>query len=181
VTGLSQPVTRAWCSFKLGDQRYGVELERVQEVIRPQPVTRVPSAPPALAGLMNLRGRIVPVVDLRVLLGLGFADETSFLVIVRSEDGPVALLVDEIGDVERVHDDAPVPWLPGAGHPAAGHPAAPGHHHHPLAPDDAGSTLIAATIAQPDHLLVVLDLDRTLARAFERPGRPARPSPEGRS
>jgi len=181
MTGVTPPATRAWCSFRLGDHRYGVALEAVQEVLRPQPVTRVPAGPPALAGLMNLRGHIVPVVDLRVLLGLGTADETSFLVIVRADDGPVALLVDEIGDVERVSEGAPVPYLPGAGHPAAGHPATPGHHHHPLAPDDTCSTLIAATIAQPDHLLVVLDLDRTLARAFERPGRPARTSSEGRS
>src|SRR5262249_55256003 len=113
-----------------------------------------------------LRGRIVPVVDLRVLLARGAADETSFLVVVRTDDGPVGLLVDEIGDVEREREDERSPAL---AEPATVERA------------EAGTPVIAATIARPDHLLVVLDLDRTLARAFERPTPSSRPSLEDRS
>jgi purine-binding chemotaxis protein CheW len=140
---------QAWCTFQLAGGDYGVELARVQEVLRAQPVTRLPHAPAAIAGLMNLRGRIVPVVDTRRVLGIdgaraGDVARRSGLVIVRSADGPVALLVDAIGDVRRAEDAAPS--LPAAESP-----------------------LVARTLALPGQLLVVLDLDRVLERAFAAP------------
>jgi len=141
-----------------------VALARVQEVLRSQPVTRVPRSAPALAGVIHLRGRIVPVVDLRVLLALGAADQASFVVVVRSDDGPVGLLVDQIGDVER--ETEPSPALP---EPPAAELA------------EAAAPLVSSTIARSDHLLVVLDLDRVLARAFERTSQTFRPSFEDRS
>jgi purine-binding chemotaxis protein CheW len=158
-------MARAWCSFRLAGDCYGVELARVQEVLRPQPITRVPGTAPALAGVIHLRGRIVPVVDLRVLLALATTDETSFLIVVRSGDGPVGLLVDAIGDVERELEGERSPALP---EPATAERAA------------SGPPVVASTIARPDHLLVVLDLDRVLARAFERPEFSPRPSSEDR-
>lgn len=150
---------QAWCTFRLAGGNYGVELARVQEVLRPLPVTRLPLAPRAIAGLINLRGRIVPVVDLQVVLGTESAPARSTVapagptrggfVVVRSPEGPMALLVDAIGDVRR-GDDAPPPSLA----------AAPSTGREPDGP------LIARTLALPGELLVVLDLDRVLARAF---------------
>ena len=144
---------QAWCTFQLAGGDYGVELARVQEVLRSQPVTRLPHAPSAIAGLMNLRGRIVPVVDTRRLLGIdeprsGDVARSGGLVVVRGAEGPVALLVDAIGDVRRA-EDAP-PSLPAAESP-----------------------LIARTLALPGQLLVVLDLDRALERAFASPAAPS--------
>jgi len=147
---------QAWCTFRLAGGDYGVELAHVQEVLRPLPVTRLPLAPPAIAGLINLRGRIVPVVDTCLVLGRGAAPARSTdpaargaFVVVRSAEGPVALLVDAIGDVRHA-DAAPLPSL--ATEPVAGR--------------DPGGSLIACTLALPGQLLVVLDLDRVLAHAF---------------
>lgn len=79
----------------------GVEVSKVQEVIRYQPTTRVPLAASAVHGLMNLRGQIVTTLDLRKRLGLPKRETEKPLmnIVLRSTDGPISLLVDEIGDV----------------------------------------------------------------------------------
>jgi purine-binding chemotaxis protein CheW len=93
-----------FCTFYLAGLFFGIEVNKVQEVLRHQPTTRVPLAPPVLGGLINLRGQIVTAVDLRARLGLEprAADVLPMNVVVRSEDGAVSLLVDEIGDVVSV-------------------------------------------------------------------------------
>jgi len=90
-----------WCTFLVEDGLYGLDVARVHEVLRPQPLTRVPLAPPSVAGLLNLRGQIVPAVDLRTLFGLALLTTPGGLVVVRSGDGLTALVVDAIGDVRR--------------------------------------------------------------------------------
>src|SRR5262249_26109126 len=86
---------------------------QVQEVIRTQQMTRVPLAPKAVRGLINLRGQIVTAIDLRERLGLPplGADHDPMNVVVRTDDGAVSLLVDEIGDVLETDADEfePVP------------------------------------------------------------------------
>lgn len=96
-----------YCTFHLGDLFLGVEVTRVQEVIRHQVTTPVPLASPVIGGLMNLRGEIVTTIDLRTRLGLGErADgEDPMNVVIRSDDGVVSLLVDTIGDVIEVVDE----------------------------------------------------------------------------
>jgi purine-binding chemotaxis protein CheW len=100
--------TRQFCTFTLDGNHYGIDVREVQEVIRTQPMTRVPLAPPAVRGLINLRGQIVTAVDLRRRLDLPDrpADRTPVNVVVRTDDGAVSLMVDEIGDVLPVDDDA---------------------------------------------------------------------------
>jgi purine-binding chemotaxis protein CheW len=81
---------------------FGIEVEKVQEVLRYQPMTRVPLAPPVVRGLINLRGQIVTAIDLRRRLEIGAASgdrQPPINVVVRNGDGAVSLLVDEIGDV----------------------------------------------------------------------------------
>jgi purine-binding chemotaxis protein CheW len=94
-------------TFSVAGHLFGVEVTVVQEVIRYQPMTRVPLAPAALAGLINLRGQVITAVDLR---RLGFpdraADELAMDVIVRTRNGLVSLLVDRIGDVVEVAEEA---------------------------------------------------------------------------
>ena len=99
--------TRQFCTFYLGRDFYGVDVQKVQEVLRYQPQTRVPLAPNSVRGLINLRGQIVTALDLRCRLGLGEPDKDTLPinVIVRTDDGAVSLLVDEIGDVVEVTDD----------------------------------------------------------------------------
>lgn len=94
------------CTFRLGGALHGVAVERVQEVVRELPITRVPLAPPALRGLINLRGEIVPAIDLRTCLGLPPHDAPSFNVVVHAGEGVVSLLVDDVGDVMDLDDRA---------------------------------------------------------------------------
>jgi purine-binding chemotaxis protein CheW len=95
-----------FCTFYLEKLLFGVELKGVQEVIRSLDMTHVPLAPEVVGGLINLRGQIVTAVDLRRRLELGTrSPETLPMnVVVRSEDGAVSLLVDEIGDVVEVEE-----------------------------------------------------------------------------
>jgi purine-binding chemotaxis protein CheW len=98
--------TSQFCTFYLDQLLFGVELQGVQEVIRNLEMTQVPLAPPVVRGLINLRGQIVTAVDLRQRLALKPlpADALPMNVVVRSEDGAVSLLVDEIGDVAEVEE-----------------------------------------------------------------------------
>jgi purine-binding chemotaxis protein CheW len=80
----------------------------VQEIIRHQPITRVPLASPAVRGLINLRGQLVTAIDLRKRLSFPpVAKEQQMMnVVIRDDEGAVSLLVDEIGDVVEVDDAA---------------------------------------------------------------------------
>jgi len=99
--------TKQFCTFFLKGLFFGVEVLKVQEVIRYQEMTRVPLAPPVVQGLINLRGHIVTAVDLRRRLDLRErpAGQLPMNVVVRTEDGAVSLLVDEIGDVLEVDEE----------------------------------------------------------------------------
>jgi purine-binding chemotaxis protein CheW len=93
-----------FATFRVGDLYFGIEVMRVQEVLRFQPITRVPLATSVIEGLINLRGQIVTAIDLRRRLGLAKSETGNcpMNIVVRSQDGPVSLLVDEIGDVLNV-------------------------------------------------------------------------------
>ena len=93
--------TKQFCTFYLDRHLLGVEVAEVQEILRYQETTTVPIAPTVIQGLMNLRGQIVTVLDLRRRLGLPerIDQTTAFNVIVRAPDGPVSLLVDRVGEV----------------------------------------------------------------------------------
>ncbi len=103
--------SQQFCTFFLDGLFFGVEVENVQEVIRHQSMTRVPLAPTSVAGLINLRGQIVTAVDLRHRLGLKdrLSGTLPMNVVVRSEDGAVSLLVDEIGDVVELAEESHEP------------------------------------------------------------------------
>jgi purine-binding chemotaxis protein CheW len=90
-----------YATFFVKDLFFGIEVLQVQEVLRYQEMTKVPLAPPVIEGLINLRGQIVTAIDMRRRLKLEPRDpaETPMNMVVRSEDGAVSLLVDEIGDV----------------------------------------------------------------------------------
>jgi len=97
---------RQVATFMLDQLYFGVEVLKVQEVIRYQELTRIPLAPPVVEGLINLRGQIVTAIDLRRRLGLADRREDTLPmnVVVRTADGVVSLLVDEIGDVLEVSE-----------------------------------------------------------------------------
>lgn len=100
--------TTQLCTFTVGDLFFGVEVTKIQEVLRAQPMTRIPLSPRMVRGLINLRGQIVTAVDLRACLGFAprVDGEPPMNVVVRGTDGCVSLLVDTIGDVIEVDDGA---------------------------------------------------------------------------
>lgn len=112
-------MSQQFCTFYLDKLFFGVEVEKVQEVIRYQAMTRVPRAPELIGGLINLRGQIVTAIDLRKRLDMEPRQEgrNPMNVVVRTEEGAVSLLVDEIGDVVEVTPgtfEAPPETLTGA-------------------------------------------------------------------
>ncbi len=100
--------TRQFCTFFLDGLYFGIDVQKVQEVIRYQDMTRVPLASRVVRGLINLRGQIVTAIDLRRRLQLTErpGDRLPMNVVVRSDDGAMSLLVDEIGDVVEAQEDA---------------------------------------------------------------------------
>jgi len=99
--------TRQFCTFFLEHYCFGIDVRQVQEVFRSHEQTRVPLAPPVVSGLINLRGQIVTVIDLRRRLELPprAAAQQPMHVVVHHDESAVDLLVDEIGDVVDVADD----------------------------------------------------------------------------
>jgi purine-binding chemotaxis protein CheW len=97
-----------FCTFYVAGQCFGIDVLKVQEIIRYQQMTRVPLANSAVKGLINLRGQIVTAIDLRRRLGVEDrpADQLPMNVVVQTDDGAVSLLVDEIGDVLEVSESA---------------------------------------------------------------------------
>lgn len=99
---------RQFCTFFVDGLFFGIDVLQVQEVLRYQPMTKVPMAPAMVRGLINLRGQIVTAIDLRHRLGLASrsADSLPMNIVVRSEDGAVSLLADQIGDVIEIDDES---------------------------------------------------------------------------
>jgi purine-binding chemotaxis protein CheW len=93
-----------YVTFTLDGSLYGIDVLRVQEALRSQARTRVPLAPPTIAGLVNLRGQVVLTIDLRTRLGLPCRADLAepMMVVVQVDGEAVSLLVDEIGDVVEV-------------------------------------------------------------------------------
>jgi len=112
-------MSRQFATFSVAGARYGIDVLRVQEALRAQARTTVPLAPPGITGLVNLRGQVVMLLDLRTRLGLGplAADAEPMMIVVEVDGEPISLLVDEIGDVIDVDDsqfETPPDTLPAA-------------------------------------------------------------------
>jgi purine-binding chemotaxis protein CheW len=106
ITGLQK--TRQFSTFRINDLLLGIEVIKVQEVLRYQELTVIPLAPAVIEGLINLRGQIIIAIDTRRSLGLPRANSEALPmnVVIHSGDGIVSLLVDDIGDVIDVPLDA---------------------------------------------------------------------------
>jgi purine-binding chemotaxis protein CheW len=136
--------------FQLGAELYGVEIARVHEIIRLQAVTRVPHAPAFVEGVINLRGKVIPVVDLRRRFGLPLAEHTraSRIVVVEIGDQVVGIVVDGVSEVLRVNHatiEPPSPVVAGV-----------------------DSDYLHGIAKLPDRLVILLNLDRVLARDERR-------------
>ena len=136
--------TKQYCTFSLHGLYFGVEVLAVQEVLRHQPMTRVPLASATVQGLINLRGQIVTAIDLRLRLELPprAGGQLPMNVVIRHADGAVSLLVDEIGEVLEMADD--------------------GLERPPETIRGAARELIKGVYKLKERLLLILDTDKTV-------------------
>ncbi|HZH28275.1 MAG TPA: chemotaxis protein CheW [Azospirillaceae bacterium] len=97
----SADVTADYVTVLIGDQLLGLPVLRVQDILGPQQITRVPLAPPEVLGSLNLRGRIVTAIDVRCRLGLPPRDDgkPSMSVVVEHHGDLYSLQVDQVGEV----------------------------------------------------------------------------------
>jgi purine-binding chemotaxis protein CheW len=112
LTGADRDRNRnQYLTFSLGQQQYGIEILRVQEIKGYTTVTAVPNMPPHIKGVMNLRGTVVPVVDLRARFGMSESEYTRFTVIIVVNLGTrvVGLIVDSVTDVLDIPSSDVVP------------------------------------------------------------------------
>ena len=93
--------------FKLGEEAFGVEIGMVESIIKMLPVTRLPQAPEFVEGVINLRGKILPVIDLRKRLAIAISEITrdSRMVVIALAGTTVAMVVDQVNEVLRINDD----------------------------------------------------------------------------
>lgn len=94
-------------SFKIGEEEFGVEILKVQEINRMLQITKVPNSPEFVDGVINLRGRVIPVIDLRIKLGLPKKEFTknTRIVVVELSGRTVGFIVDEVSEVLRIPKD----------------------------------------------------------------------------
>lgn len=113
----SAETTRQLLTFALNEQDFGIDILRVQEIRNFTRVTPIPNMPESIKGVMNLRGTVIPIVDLRTRFEMPSADYTQFTVIIVVNVGTkvMGLVVDAVSDVLDVGTDAiePAPSING--------------------------------------------------------------------
>jgi purine-binding chemotaxis protein CheW len=141
--GQSDDVQLVVCS--LGDERYGLEVGLVREIIRHPTITALPGSGRAVGGVINLRGRIIPVLDLRERFGMPTQAPTSLSRVVVTDAGglQVGLVVDAVSEVVRILRSAIEPT--------------------PALASSAGSEHLSGIAHVGDELIILLDLERLLA------------------
>jgi purine-binding chemotaxis protein CheW len=91
-------------SFNIGDEEFGVDILRVREINRMVDITRIPNAPDFVDGVINLRGKVIPIIDLRTRLGMERKpyDKSTRIVIVELQGRIVGFVVDAVSEVLRI-------------------------------------------------------------------------------
>jgi purine-binding chemotaxis protein CheW len=97
-----------YLTFVLADEEYGLEILKVQEIIGMMPITPVPRTPGYLRGVVNLRGKVIPVVDLRLKFGMDFKDQTdeTCIIVVQTNKVQTGIVVDSVSEVLDIPDQA---------------------------------------------------------------------------
>jgi purine-binding chemotaxis protein CheW len=100
-----------YLTFNIGEVSYGLELYHVIEIIGMQPITKVPNLPDYIKGITNLRGRVVPIIDVRLKFGQPERDydDKTCIIVTTIDDMNVGLIVDEVSDVITLDEQASAP------------------------------------------------------------------------
>jgi purine-binding chemotaxis protein CheW len=137
-------------SMNMGEEEFGIDILRVREIIRMVEITRVPNAPHFVEGVINLRGMIIPVVDLRKKFGLKDiqSDKPPRIVVVEIGDTTVGMIVDTVNQVLRIPRDIIEPPPPIIG--------------------GIESEYILGVGKLKDRLLILLDIEKILSHGEKR-------------
>jgi purine-binding chemotaxis protein CheW len=133
-------------SFKIGNEEFGVDILNVQEINRMTQITKVPNSPDFVEGVINLRGRIIPVIDLRSRIGIAKkeADKNTRIVVVEILEKTIGFIVDAVKEVLRIPSDIT---------------EAP-----PELVNGIDSDFIKAVGKLEDRLLILLDLEKIISK-----------------
>ena len=144
MTAMNDTQLSDYVTFTTAGQMFGLPIECVQDVFKPSSITRVPLAGPEIAGVLNLRGRIVTAIELRSRLGLAARDagQVPMAIGIESRGESFGLLVDTVGEVLKLPDEEREP--------------------NPINLDRNLGRVSAGVYRLDGHLLVVLDIDRVL-------------------
>jgi purine-binding chemotaxis protein CheW len=144
MTAMNDTQLGDYVTFITADQMFGLPIECVQDVFKLSSITRVPLAGPEIAGVLNLRGRIVTAIELRSRLGLAARDagQVPMAIGIESRGESFGLLVDTVGEVLKLPDEEREP--------------------NPINLDRNLGRVSAGVYRLDGHLLVVLDIDRVL-------------------
>ncbi len=150
-SSLDDDESKQLVSFRVGDEEFALEILRVQEIIRHQRLTRVPNCPSFVEGVINLRGKVIPVIALRKRFGMEHKPQEGGMriVVLEVRDMIVGIIVDSVPEVLRV----PVKLIA-----------------EPPRIIESQRDYVIGVAKLPDRLLILLDVDRVLT--------PAKPAPE---
>ena len=139
----SDPITQ-WVTFRLENEKYGINVMRVQEVLRMTEIAPVPGAPDYVLGIINLRGNVVTVIDTRKRFGLveKEADDATRIVIIEAENQVVGILVDSVAEVAELRGSE-IETAPNVG-------------------NDESSKYIQGVSNQQQELLILVDVNKLL-------------------
>ncbi len=134
-------------TFNLGVEEYAIEILKVQEIIRMIPITRMPNSPEFINGIINLRGKVIPVMSLGKRIGLPDKDQNndSRIIVVEIHGNIIGFIVDKVNIVLRINKDIiePTPQLVG----------------------NVNSEFISGIAKMDANLLILLDLDKVMEPA----------------
>ena len=138
-------VSRDYLTILIANQRFGIPVLQVQDVLREQKITRIPLAAPEIAGSLNLRGRIVTAIDVRRRLNVPPPEtkQTTMSVVVEHEEELYSLIIDRVGEVITLYDNQ--------------------FEKNPGALDPAWRDVSMGIYQLDNELLVVMDVDKLLS------------------
>lgn len=134
-----------WVTFRLDEEKYGINVMAVQEVLKVTEITQVPGAPDFVLGIINLRGNVVTVIDARTRFGLEYRgqDDSSRIVIIQAADQEVGILVDSVAEVVYMRGSEIEPA--------------------PTVGSDESSQFIQGVNSSGSELLILVELDKLLS------------------
>ncbi|MGR9054025.1 MAG: chemotaxis protein CheW [Gammaproteobacteria bacterium] len=134
-----------WVTFRLGAEKYGINVMQVQEVLRVTEIAPVPGAPDYVLGIINLRGNVVTVIDTRNRFGLMSQepDDSSRIVIIETEENIIGILVDSVAEVVELHA-SDIETAPNVG-------------------NEETARYIQGVTSRDNELLILVDLNRFLS------------------